>query len=86
MIRFAAAHAGFTRLTQRITLRRPDDWHVHLRDGDVLARTVADCARGFARAIVMPNLQPPVVTTDDALAYRERVHRGAAAGASGSSR
>ena len=57
----------------RITIRRPDDWHLHLRDGAALARTVADSARSFARAIVMPNLAPPVLTTADALAYRERI-------------
>ncbi len=58
---------------QRITLRQPDDWHVHLRDGDALVRTVADSARSFGRAIVMPNLRPPVVTTQQALAYRQRI-------------
>jgi dihydroorotase len=57
----------------RITIRQPDDWHLHLRDGAVLARTVADSARSFARAIIMPNLAPPVLTTADALAYRERI-------------
>ena len=67
-------------MTERITLVRPDDWHVHLRDGDVLARTVGDCARTFRRAIVMPNLTPPVVTTADAAAYRERIARHAPAG------
>ena len=56
-----------------LTIRRPDDWHVHLRDGAVLPHTVRDCARNFGRAIVMPNLQPPVVTTADAAAYRERI-------------
>ena len=60
-------------MTLRITIRRPDDWHVHLRDGTALPRTVADMARCFRRIIVMPNLRPPVVTTGDALAYRERV-------------
>ncbi len=57
----------------RLRLRAPDDWHVHLRDGAVLARTVADTARCFRRAIVMPNLTPPVVTAEDAAAYRERI-------------
>ena len=56
-----------------LTIRRPDDWHVHLRDGAVLKHTVRDCARNFGRAIVMPNLRPPVVTTEDAAAYRERI-------------
>jgi dihydroorotase len=57
----------------RISLRRPDDWHLHLRDGAVLAATVADAARCFARAIVMPNLKPAVRTTAQALDYRERI-------------
>lgn len=67
-------------MTLRITLRRPDDWHVHLRDGAALARTVTDIARCFRRIIVMPNLRPPVVTTADALAYRERVMAALPAG------
>jgi len=57
----------------RLTLRRPDDWHLHLRDGAALASTVADAARCFARAIVMPNLRPAVRTTAQALDYRERI-------------
>ena len=57
----------------RISLRRPDDWHLHLRDGAALASTVADAARCFARAIVMPNLTPAVRTTAQALDYRERI-------------
>ena len=56
-----------------ITLTRPDDWHLHLRDGAALRDVVADTARRFARAIVMPNLQPPVTTTKRALDYRERI-------------
>jgi dihydroorotase len=56
-----------------ISLRRPDDWHLHLRDGAVLAATVPDAARRFARAIVMPNLRPAVRTTAQALDYRERI-------------
>lgn len=56
-----------------LTLTRPDDWHVHLRDGAVLADVVPDTARQFARAIVMPNLKPPVTTTAMAAAYRERI-------------
>ncbi len=59
--------------TTEITLRRPDDWHVHLRDGAMLARVVPETARRFARAIVMPNLAPPVTTTAEAAAYRERI-------------
>lgn len=56
-----------------LTLTRPDDWHLHLRDGDALGAVVADTARRFGRAIVMPNLKPPVTTVDQALAYRERI-------------
>jgi dihydroorotase len=57
----------------RITLKRPDDWHLHLRDGTAMASVLADAARQFARAIVMPNLKPPVRTTYEALDYRERI-------------
>ena len=57
----------------RLTLKRPDDWHLHLRDGAAMASVLADSARRFARAIVMPNLQPPVRTTQQALDYRERI-------------
>jgi dihydroorotase len=57
----------------RLTLTRPDDWHLHLRDGAALGSVVAHSARQFARAIVMPNLKPPVTSTEMALAYRERV-------------
>ena len=59
--------------TTRLTLRRPDDWHVHLRDDAVLGAVLADTARHFARAIVMPNLKPPVTTAAAATAYRERI-------------
>jgi len=55
------------------TIRRPDDWHLHLRDGAMLQGVVGDTSRHFARAIVMPNLVPPVVTTADAEAYRQRI-------------
>jgi dihydroorotase len=58
---------------QTLTITRPDDWHIHLRDGDVLPHTVADAARYFGRAIAMPNLTPPVTNTEQALAYRERI-------------
>lgn len=58
---------------QDITIRRPDDWHLHLRDGDMLKGVIGDTSRHFARAIIMPNLVPPVVTTADAKAYRERI-------------
>lgn len=57
----------------RLTITRPDDWHLHLRDGDVLRDVLPDTAHRFARAIVMPNLVPPVVATADAAAYRERI-------------
>jgi dihydroorotase len=56
-----------------LTIRRPDDWHVHLRDGAVMAGVLAHTARQFARAIVMPNLSPPVSTVEAARAYRERI-------------
>lgn len=57
----------------QLTITRPDDWHLHLRDGAALQAVVADTARQFARAIIMPNLRPPVTTTEQALAYRERI-------------
>lgn len=57
----------------QITLLQPDDWHVHLRDGEALQHTAAATARTFARAIVMPNLKPPVVDTAAAIAYRDRI-------------
>jgi dihydroorotase len=66
----------------QITLTRPDDWHIHLRDGAMLKAVLPDVAREFARAIVMPNLVPPVVTTEDARAYRERILAALPAGAS----
>lgn len=57
----------------RLTIKRPDDWHLHLRDGPAMASVLGDTARRFARAIVMPNLKPPVRTTEEALAYRHRI-------------
>ena len=57
----------------QLTITRPDDWHIHLRDGASLARTVGDAATQFARAIVMPNLVPPVMNTEQALAYKDRI-------------
>lgn len=57
----------------RLVLRQPDDWHVHLRDGEMLAAVVNETARQFARAIVMPNLDPPVTTVTAAQAYRSRI-------------
>jgi len=56
-----------------LEIRRPDDWHLHLRDGAALRAVVGDSARRFSRAIVMPNLRPPVRSLEDALAYRERI-------------
>ncbi|MCA1241651.1 dihydroorotase [Stappia stellulata] len=56
-----------------LTIRRPDDWHLHLRDGDVLEGVLPHTSRNFARAIIMPNLVPPVVTTAQAAAYRDRI-------------
>ena len=58
---------------QSITLRRPDDWHLHLRDGAILRSVVPHTAKQFARAIVMPNLNPPITTVDSAMAYRQRI-------------
>lgn len=60
-------------MTTSLTIRRPDDWHVHLRDGAMLEGVTAYTARQFARAIVMPNLTPPITTVDSARAYRERI-------------
>ncbi|MEM8593434.1 MAG: dihydroorotase [Pseudomonadota bacterium] len=60
-------------MTDTLTITQPDDWHIHLRDSDALPLTVADVSRQFARAIVMPNLTPPVITTEAAHAYRERI-------------
>ena len=57
----------------RLTIIKPDDWHLHLRDSPYLESVVGDSARQFARAIVMPNLSPPVITCKDALAYRKRI-------------
>ena len=62
-------------MTESLTIRRPDDWHVHLRDGDMLRDVVAYTARQFSRAIVMPNLTPPVTDSVSAAAYRERILR-----------
>lgn len=60
-------------MTDALTITQPDDWHLHLRDGDVLACTVKDAAKQFARAIVMPNLVPPIVSAECASGYRERI-------------
>ncbi|MGO4157972.1 dihydroorotase [Cupriavidus sp. YAF13] len=60
-------------MTQTLTITRPDDWHLHLRDGIALAAVLPDTARQFARAIIMPNLKPPVTTVAQAAAYRDRI-------------
>lgn len=60
-------------MTETLTIRRPDDWHVHLRDGDMLRAVAPFTSRQFARAIVMPNLTPPVTTVAAAAAYRDRI-------------
>ena len=60
-------------MTDRLTLTRPDDWHLHLRDGDMLTAVALETARDFGRAIIMPNLVPPVVTAAQAAAYRSRI-------------
>ncbi|MBU3001449.1 dihydroorotase [Roseovarius nubinhibens] len=60
-------------MTQSLTLRRPDDWHLHLRDGAMLGAVLPETTRHFARAIIMPNLVPPVVTGAQAAAYRDRI-------------
>ena len=57
----------------QLTLTRPDDWHLHVRDGAAMASVIGHTARQFARAIIMPNLKPPVTTTELAVAYRERI-------------
>lgn len=67
-------------MTDQITIRRPDDWHVHLRDGDMLNVVAHHTARQFARAIVMPNLTPPVISVAAALAYRDRIMAALPAG------
>lgn len=66
--------------SQTLTIRRPDDWHVHLRDGDMLKRVAPYTARQFARAIVMPNLVPPVTSVPAAAEYRERIRAAAGPG------
>ena len=67
-------------MTDTITIRRPDDWHVHLRDGAMLAQVAPYTARQFARAIIMPNLAPPVTSVTQAAAYRDRIIAAAGPG------
>lgn len=69
-----------TATVSELTIRRPDDWHVHLRDGAMLAAVAPYTARQFARAIVMPNLSPPITTVAAAMAYRERIAAAAGPG------
>ena len=57
----------------RITITQPDDWHLHVRDGAALQHVLPYTARQFGRAIIMPNLDPPITTTEQALAYRRRI-------------
>ncbi len=65
-----------------LTIAKPDDWHLHLRDGDALRTTVPHAAAQFGRALIMPNLRPPVTTTEQAMAYRQRILAAASAGSS----
>ena len=67
-------------MSQQITITRPDDWHLHVRDGDAMQAVVPHTAAQFARAIIMPNLRPPVTTTAQALAYRDRILAAVPAG------
>jgi dihydroorotase len=67
-------------MTTRLTIRKPDDWHLHLRDGAMLEAVIAFTAKHFGRAILMPNLIPPVTSTKDAIAYRARVMAALPAG------
>ena len=67
-------------MTQTLTITRPDDWHLHVRDGDALAAVVPHTAAQFARAIIMPNLRPPITTAAQALAYKQRILAAVPAG------
>jgi dihydroorotase len=69
----AASPTGASTAPDRLTIIRPDDWHVHLRDGVVMRGVLQDTARQFERAIIMPNLKPPVTTTAQAVAYRKQI-------------
>ena len=62
-----------TKATDTIEIRRPDDWHLHVRDGRAMQDVIVHTAAQFARAIIMPNLKPPVVSAQDAIAYRQRI-------------
>ncbi len=67
-------------MTERLTITRPDDWHLHVRDGAALEAVVPHSARQFGRALIMPNLRPPVTTAGQAIAYRERIRAAVPAG------
>ena len=67
-------------MTDSLTIRRPDDWHVHLRDGAMMQAVLPYTAHQFARAIVMPNLSPPVTNVAEGLAYRSRIEAAIPAG------
>lgn len=67
-------------MNNEITFTRPDDWHLHVRDGDALAAVVPHTAAQFGRAIIMPNLKPPITTAEQALAYAERIRQAVPAG------
>ena len=60
-------------MTDTLTITRPDDWHLHVRDGAALEAVVPHSARQFGRALIMPNLRPPVTTAAQATAYRDRI-------------
>src|SRR5947208_1122317 len=64
---------GVTAVAGRITIRKPDDWHLHVRDGAMLRASLPFTAANFGRAILMPNLLPPVLSVKDAIGYRDRV-------------
>lgn len=71
----------FPVMTDSLTITRPDDWHLHVRDGDALKAVVPHSAAQFARALIMPNLKPPVTTAEQAMAYRQRILDAVPAGA-----
>ena len=70
---FNASASGRSKTVESVTIRRPDDWHIHLRDGAMLRAVLPFTAGQFARGIIMPNLVPPVTTVDAAIAYRSRI-------------
>src|SRR6188768_4383633 len=70
---FNASASGRNKTVDSVTIRRPDDWHIHLRDGAMLRAVLPFTAGQFARGIIMPNLVPPVTTVDAAIGYRSRI-------------